>query len=160
KGTALYEKNFLVEDYVPERLEMKLTAAQPIISASAPGVVALSSRYLYGAPASNLGLEGEMTVSAANEVSGFPGFRVGQESEKVTGVRKELEALANTDATGAASLSIALPELPQTSKPLSADVTIRLREPSGRALAEKIAMKVSTGKSFIGVKPLFDGSVP
>src|SRR5262249_34991125 len=31
---------------------------------------------------------------------------------------------------------------------------------SGRALAEKIAMKVSTGKSFIGVKPLFDGSVP
>jgi uncharacterized protein YfaS (alpha-2-macroglobulin family) len=160
KGAALYEKNFLVEDYVPERLEMRLTATQAIIASSAPGTIALSSRYLYGAPASNLGLEGEMTVSAASEVSGFPGYRVGQESEKFTSVRKDLEALPSTDATGAASLSIALPELPQTSKPLNADVTIRLREPSGRALAERIAMKVSTGKSFIGVKPLFDGSVP
>jgi alpha-2-macroglobulin len=159
KAAALYEKNFLVEDYVPERLEMKLTAAQPVIASSAPGAIMLSSRYLYGAPASNLGLEGEMMVSAANEVNGFPGFRVGLESENFTAVRKDLEALPATDASGAASLSVPLPELPQTSKPLAADVTIRLREPSGRALAERIGMRVSTGKSFIGVKPLFDGSV-
>jgi hypothetical protein len=160
KGAALYEKNFLVEDYVPERLEMKLSAAQPMISAAAPGVIALSSRYLYGAPASNLGLEGEIVISAASEVSGFPGYHAGQENEKFSAIRKDLEALPNTDAGGAASLSIALPELAQTSKPLSADVTVRLREPSGRALADKIAMKVNSGKSFIGVKPLFDGSVP
>ena len=122
-------------------------------------MIELSSRYLYGAPASNLGLEGEMTVSATNEIAGFPGFHAGQQDEKFTSVRKDLEALPNTDATGAASLSITLPDLPQTSKPLKADVTIRLREPSGRALADRVAMKVNTGKSFIGVKPLFDGSV-
>ncbi|MBI4725435.1 MAG: alpha-2-macroglobulin family protein, partial [Rhodomicrobium sp.] len=160
KGSALYERTFLVEDYVPQRLEMKLAASQPMISAAAPGVIALTSRYLYGAPASNLGLEGEMVISATNEIAGFPGFRVGQQSEKFAAVRKALEALPNTDATGAASLSIPLPDLPQTSKPLIADVTVRLREPSGRALADKIAMKIGTGKSFIGVKPLFDGSVP
>ncbi len=160
KAPALYEKTFLVEDYVPERLEMKLTASQPMIVAGNPGVIALAGHYLYGAPASNLGLEGEIVISAANEVSGFPGYRVGQESEKFTSVRKELEALPNTDATGAASLSVALPDLPQTSKALNADVTIRLREPSGRVLADKIAMKVNTGKSFIGVKPLFDAPCP
>jgi uncharacterized protein YfaS (alpha-2-macroglobulin family) len=160
KGASLYEKSFLVEDYVPERLEMKLSAAQPAISSGTPGVVDLTSRYLYGAPASNLGLEGEIAISASNEVAGFPGYHVGQESEKFSTVRKDLEALPNTDASGAASLSVALPELPQTSKPLEADVTIRLREPSGRALADKIAMKVNTGKGFIGVKPLFDRSVP
>ena len=159
KGASLYEKTFLVEDYVPERLEMKLNATQPTISAAAPGVIDLSSRYLYGAPAANLGLEGEITVSATSELDGFPGFQAGQQDEKFTTVRKDLEALPNTDATGAASLSVALPDLPQTSKPLRADVTIRLREPSGRALADKIAMKVNTGKSFIGVKQLFDGSV-
>ncbi len=159
KAASLYEKTFLVEDYVPERLEMKLSATQPEISAGAPGVIELSSRYLYGAPASNLGLEGEMTISAAGEIGGFPGFHAGQQDEKFTSVRKDLEALPNTDATGAASLSITLPDLPQTSKPLKAEVTIRLREPSGRALADKVAMKVNTGRSFIGVKPLFDGSV-
>ena len=160
KAPALYEKTFLVEDYVPERLEMKLTASQPVIAAGSPGIIGLAGRYLYGAPASNLGLEGEMSISASSEVSGFSGYRVGLESEKFTAVRKELEALPNTDGTGAASLSIALPDLPQTSKPLTAEVVIRLREPSGRVLADKIAMKVNTGKSFIGVKPLFDGSVP
>lgn len=159
KGASLYEKNFLVEDYVPQRLEMKLNAAQPTISAATPGVIELSSRYLYGAPASNLGLEGEITVSAASEIDGFPGFQTGQHDEKFSPVRKELEALPNTDATGAASLSITLPDLAQTSKPLKADVTVRLREPSGRALADKVTMKVNTGKSFIGVKALFDGSV-
>ncbi len=159
KGAAIYEKTFLVEDYVPERLEMKLTATQPTISASEPGVVGLSGRYLYGAPASNLGLEGEINITAASETGGFPGFQVGQHDEKFSPVRKELEALPNTDATGAASLSVALPELPQTSKPLVASVTFRMREPSGRALADKIAMKVNTGKNFIGVKPLFQGLV-
>ncbi len=159
KGASLYEKTFLVEDYVPERLEMKLSATQPMISEATPGAIELSSRYLYGAPAANLGLEGEITVSASDEPNGFPGFHAGQQDEKFTTVRKELEALPNTDASGAASLPVALPELPQTSKPLSAAVTIRLREPSGRALADKIAMKVNTGKSLIGVKPLFDGSV-
>ena len=159
KGAAIYEKTFLVEDYVPERLEMKLTATQPAISAAQPGVVGLSGRYLYGARASNLGLEGEINITAASETGGFPGFQVGQHDEKFSPVRKELEALPNTDATGAASLSVALPELPQTSKPLVASVTIRMREPSGRALADKIAMKVNTGKNFIGVKPLFQGLV-
>ncbi len=160
KAPSLYEKTFLVEDYVPERLEMKLKAEQPLISAAKPGVIALDGRYLYGAPASNLGLEGEIAVSAASEVTGFPGFRVGLESEKFTTVRTALDGLPTTDAQGAAKLSIALPELPQTTKPLSADITVRLREPSGRALTDRIGLKVDTGKSFVGVKPLFQGSVP
>jgi len=88
---------------------MKLTASQPVIAAGSPGIIGLAGRYLYGAPASNLGLEGEMVISASSEVSGFPGFRVGQESEKFTTVRKELEALPNTDAAGASAISIALP---------------------------------------------------
>lgn len=159
KGTVLSERSFLVEDYVPERLEMKLKAATPVISVASPGVIDLSGRYLYGAPASNLGIEGEMVISAANEVAAFPGYRVGQEDEKFASVRKDLEALPNTDAAGAASLSLALPDLPQTSKPLEADVTLRLREPSGRVLSDRIALKVNTGRSFIGVKPLFDGNV-
>ncbi len=31
KGPSLFDKSFLVEDYVPERLEMKLTASNPVI---------------------------------------------------------------------------------------------------------------------------------
>ena len=70
-----------------------------------------------------------------------------------------MEALPNTDAIRG---SFAFHRAARTSadfKALNADVTIRLREPGGRALADRIALKVNTGKSFIGVKPLFDGSV-
>ncbi len=98
KGASLFDKSFLVEDYVPERLEMKLTASNPVISVATPGVINLAGRYLYGAPASNLGLEGEMVITASSEVSGFPGYSVGQENEKFTTVRNQLEALPNTDA--------------------------------------------------------------
>ena len=83
KAPALYEKTFLVEDYVPERLEMKLTASQPVIAAALRASSTFLSRYLYGAPASNLGLEGEITISAASEVAGSPASASGQQRREV-----------------------------------------------------------------------------
>jgi uncharacterized protein YfaS (alpha-2-macroglobulin family) len=160
KGRSLYERTFLVEDYVPERLEMKLKAAAPVISRAAPGAIQLTGRYLYGAPASNLGLEGEVVISAVRELPQFPGFQMGQQDEAFANVRKDLDELPTTDQTGAATVSVPLPEIGQTSRPLKADVTLRLRETSGRALADRLGLAVNTGKSFVGVKPLFDGSVP
>ena len=48
QGYALYEKTFLVEDYVPERLEMKLNATQPMISSAGPGVSTLRAATFTG----------------------------------------------------------------------------------------------------------------
>ena len=55
----------------------------------------------------------------------------------------------DTDANGQAQVKADLPPLAQTTKPLKADVVIRLREPSGRALAERTSFDVKPAKPFV-----------
>ena len=54
KGSPIGDTTFLVEDYVPERLEVKLNPQVPSVSAGKPATIDLSARYLYGAPGSGL----------------------------------------------------------------------------------------------------------
>src|SRR5690606_16055348 len=65
KGSPIGDLSFLVEDYVPERLELTLTPSAPALAAGAPAQIDLSARYLYGAPGSGLDVSGEVTVAAA-----------------------------------------------------------------------------------------------
>ena len=81
KAPAIAERAFLVEDFVPERLDMTLTSAGPAIAPEERAIINADGRYLYGPPAAALGLEGEIIVRLANkDVSGFAGyqFRPGQ----------------------------------------------------------------------------------
>ena len=49
-----------------------------------PAEVTLEGRYLYGAPASDLTLEGELVVGAAKERPGLPGYRFGLTDESIS----------------------------------------------------------------------------
>ena len=60
KRPSIGETSFLVEDYVPDRLEFDLTAKAPTLSTTSPAELTVDGRYLYGAPAANLDLEGEV----------------------------------------------------------------------------------------------------
>ena len=57
--------------------EFDLSTSAKAIAKDAPAEVALSGRYLYGAPASGLNLEGEMSIAAAAERPGFAGYKFG-----------------------------------------------------------------------------------
>ncbi|MDX2263366.1 MAG: alpha-2-macroglobulin [Hyphomicrobiales bacterium] len=158
KGPALADVRFLVEDYTPERLDMTLTPAAQIAAPGKPIAVAVASRYLYGAPASGLGLEGEVVVDKRAAGSpAHPGYVFGASGEAFTPRRAPLNGSPATDATGAAALSLPLPELPATAEPLEARVAIRLREPSGRAIERSFTTPIAARADAIGVKPLFEG---
>ncbi len=94
KRPAVGEATFMVEDYVPDRLEFDLAAPAGKIAPDAPAEVTLNGRFLYGAPAANLDLEGEILVSAAKERPGFPGYQFGNTSEAVNTERQPLERSA------------------------------------------------------------------
>ncbi len=158
KGPSIGDTAFLVEDYTPERLEMSLAPQSKTIAPDAAVPVAVSGRYLYGAPAADLALEGEVNVSAAaSGPEGFADYQFGLEDETFAPLRKPLENLPLTDAKGAAQILAELPPLTQTTKPLKADLVIRMREPSGRVLADTATLKVLPAKPIIGVKPDFEG---
>src|SRR5690606_6420776 len=67
KGQASGQTSFLVEDYVPERMEFELVSPTGKLMRSEPTEIDLSGRYLYGAPASGLSLEGELVIRQAKE---------------------------------------------------------------------------------------------
>lgn len=157
KRPAVGEATFMVEDYVPDRLEFDLAAPAGRISSDTPAEVTLNGRFLYGAPASNLDLEGEILVSAAKERPGFPGYQFGDTTEEVNTERQPLSDLPQTDDDGKAKFDVALGELPTTERLLQAQINVRLAESGGRAVERKLTLPVTPATDMVGVKPLFSG---
>ncbi|MFL5099691.1 MAG: alpha-2-macroglobulin family protein [Xanthobacteraceae bacterium] len=157
KRPAVGETTFLVEDYVPDRLEFDISSASGRISKSAPAEVALEGRYLYGAPASGLELAGEVVVRPASQRPGLPGYQFGLDDEEQASERESIENLPETDAEGKARFDVALEKLPQSTRPLEAEIVIRMAEPGGRAVERKLTLPVVATSTMIGVKPLFSG---
>lgn len=157
KRPAIGETTFMVEDYVADRLEFDLTAKDKSLSRGTSSEISLDGRFLYGAPASALDLEGEMVIQAAQERAGFPGYQFGMADEEVNAQRNPLDDLPKTDEQGKAKFPITLDKLPQTSGLLEAQIIVRMAESGGRAVERKLTLPVAPAGTMIGVKPLFSG---
>jgi uncharacterized protein YfaS (alpha-2-macroglobulin family) len=157
KRPAVGETTFLVEDYVPDRIAFDLTSQATGIAPSKPADVAVAGRFLYGAPAANLDLEGEVDIAAAKERPGFAGYQFGLADEEVDPSRQSLDDLPSTDDAGNAKFTVTLEKPPPSTHPLEAQIAVRMAEPGGRAVEHKIVLPVTPAGNMIGVKPLFSG---
>jgi uncharacterized protein YfaS (alpha-2-macroglobulin family) len=159
KGPSVGTTSFLVEDYVPDRMEFDLASPTGKLSQAQPAEVTVDGRFLYGAPASNLALEGEMKIRGADERPGFPGYNFGvnDDEQELRTEQTALEDLPETDDDGKAKFTVALDKLPSTSRPLEAQITVRLVESGGRAVERNLTLPIVPGSTMIGVKPLFSG---
>jgi alpha-2-macroglobulin len=156
KGTSVGETTFMVEDYIPERLEFELTSKDKLIKADTPVELKADGHFLYGAPASNLQLEGDMLVAPATERPGFPGYQFGVADEETTSnERTPIENLPESDANGVATFPVSLAKPPVSTRPQEAQIFIRMAESGGRAVERKLVLPVAPGTALIGVKPLF-----
>ncbi|MBV9393678.1 MAG: alpha-2-macroglobulin family protein [Methylobacteriaceae bacterium] len=157
KSPKIGETSFLVEDYVPERLDMTLKAAANVARLSQPVDVAADVRYLYGAPGANLEISGDVSVKAADE-NGLPalkGYEAGLSDEAFETVRSQLEDKVTTDAKGAAKVSVPVPDATAT-RPLEAEIVLRAGEPGGRAIERTLHLPILPKGGVIGVKKNFD----
>ena len=157
KRPPVGETSFMVEDYVPDRIEFDLKSAAQAIPRSGPVQVSVDGRFLYGAPASNLDLSGAVTIGAAKERPGFAGYSFGLLDDEVTSVRQDLEDVPNTDAAGKATFPVTLDKIPQTSRPLEATITVSMSESGGRAVERTLTLPIAADTAMIGVKPAFSG---
>ncbi len=154
------QTTFLVEDYVPDRLELALEQRNQVIGEGQPGEIDVTGRWLFGAPAADLALEGETIVTATDAPPpGLENYRVGLADETVTPVRRPLENLPRTDGQGRARVTLPVPDLPASSRPLQVEASIRLTEGSGRGVERRVTFRVADRRSWIGVRPLFGDSI-
>ena len=161
KAASIGAATFLVEDYVPDRLEFDLTTEATSLSPKAPAEILLDGRFLYGAPAAGLDIEGEVNIAKGAERPGFPGYSFGLDETRDEEPSTEsipLADLPQTDAAGKAEFAVLLDKVPASSKPLEANVVVRLAEPGGRAIERKLTLPIAPNAAMIGVKPLFSGT--
>ena len=102
----------------------------------------MDGRFLYGAPAAKLELEGEVIVSPASERPGFARYQFGLADEDVATTRQPLESLPETDDSGRASFAVKLEKQPEATRPLEAQVVVRMAEAGGRAVERKLTLPV------------------
>ncbi|MBC2836264.1 alpha-2-macroglobulin family protein [Paragemmobacter straminiformis] len=153
----LASKTFLVEDFLPERIDFTLGLPERLSLGAQPDLT-VEARYLFGAAGADLAIEGETMIRAAAELDGWQGYRFGREDEPFSALVQPVDP-ARTDASGKATLSLPLPAVATPDRPLEARVTLRLAEGSGRPVERSIVRPVAPAAPLIGIKPLFDGVV-
>jgi hypothetical protein len=156
KAAPVGETTFMVEDYVPERIEFDISSKDKAIKADAAVELKVDGHFLYGAPASELQLEGDLLVAPAAERPGFTGYQFGVADEETTSnERTPIENLPETDANGVATFPVSLAKPPTSTRPQEAQIFIRMAEAGGRAVERKMVLPVAPAAAMIGVKPLF-----
>ena len=157
KGTSVGETTFMVEDYIPERIEFDLTAKEKLIKAEVPVELKVDGHFLYGAPASGLQLEGDMLVApAASGRPGYPGYQFGvADEESASNERTPIENLPESDARGVATFPVKLEKAPTSTRPQEAQIFVRMAESGGRSVERKLVLPVAPATALIGIKPLF-----
>ncbi|MGF9695005.1 alpha-2-macroglobulin family protein [Rhizobium sp. 0TCS1.26] len=160
KGSAIAEKRFLVDDFVPDRIEFDLSSPAKEIVVGEDVAVTVDGRYLYGAPAAGLGLEGEIVLKRTREREAYKGYVFGLADEEASEAeRLPLEGLDVLDEDGKASFNASVAELASTTQLTDAEIVVRLKEGGGRAVERTLKLPVRADGPRIGIKPEFSGDL-
>ena len=147
-------ETFSVEDFVPQRIEVKLDVNEKApLRAGETRAVAIDARYLYGAPASALGVESEARLRLdPNPFPDLKGYRYGPADGRFD-ERFLTLANATTDATGKAQVDLTIEGAPENyGAPLRADLVVGVVEPGGRVVRESARIPVRPDDRYLGLK--------
>jgi uncharacterized protein YfaS (alpha-2-macroglobulin family) len=156
KAPPLAETTWLVEDFEPERLAIEVTTDATQLDSENPTEFSVTAKYLYGASAPGLTVDGDIAINPVDGLGAYPGYRFGRDDDSVNISREPLASGAETDEDGKATLEVTLPELPDTTRLLSADLIIRVTDTDGRAVDKTLTLPIAPPGAVIGIRPLFD----
>ncbi|WP_378952560.1 alpha-2-macroglobulin family protein [Mesorhizobium sp. ANAO-SY3R2] len=159
KQPAVASQMFLVEDFVPDRIEFTLTADAKEMTVGETANATVDGRFLYGAPAAGLELEGELTLSTKREWDAFKGYYFGLADEQEgEATRIPLSDLPVVGDDGKATFPVNVNQLPSTTRLINAALTVRMRESGGRAVEERLDIGIRPQATMIGIRPDFSGN--
>ena len=156
---ALTSQTVLVEDFLPERIDFTLSLPDYLMRPGDEPPLTVEAKYLFGAPAGGLGIDGSVVLSEAPELKGFPGYRFGRQDQGFLR-RTEFFSGGETDDEGIAVVPIPLPVVDQADRPLQADIRVSVAEGSGRPVERQLSRALAPPQPIIGIRQMFDGVVP
>ncbi|MBW0237428.1 alpha-2-macroglobulin [Pseudomonas sp. D1HM] len=151
----LYE--FLVEDFLPERLALELKGSATPLSPGQTADIQVNGRYLYGAPAAGNRLSGQVYVRPLREaVKALPGYQFGSVTEEELNQDLELEESV-LNAEGEYTISLES-QWSNAKSPLQLIVQASLQESGGRPITRRLVQPVWPADRLPGIRGLFEGT--
>ncbi|MCR0984271.1 alpha-2-macroglobulin family protein [Roseomonas pecuniae] len=148
---------FQVEAFVPERLAVTVGPAPGPLTGGTPLQLPVEARFLYGAPGAGLTGQAEMRLAVDPEpFEAWKGWRFGLAEEPFDGGLQTID-VPELGADGKGAVPLELPNLPDTSRPLRADVVVTMAEPGGRGSRGTAAVQVRSANPFVALRPSFSG---
>jgi alpha-2-macroglobulin len=151
--------DFSVEDFVPEKLKVELSSAQPIVRPGQLSTFDIQADFLYGAPGAGLTVEADMRITV--DAQPFPDFA--RDGFCAEADRKAFEPpfltlkAPDTDAGGRSRIEWG-GDIKDTPLPLRAQIQVRVFEPGGgRASKTEKTLPMRTRNVYLGIRPTFEG---
>lgn len=156
---AIASTRVLVEDFLPERIDFDLSLPDGVLRASDSAPLSIDARYLFGAPAGDLAIEGEVQVRTTTTLDSYPGYSFGRYDADIQPQTVYLPGDLRTGADGTATANITFPELEPNFRPMQALITVRVSEGSGRPVERQLTRAIAPAGPVIGIRPNFDGTL-
>ncbi len=156
---AVGEVSFAVEDFVPQRLRVRLTGSEAALVAGQQRPLNVQADFLYGAKGAGLAVEAEARLQLdPTPFAAMEGYQFGRVDESWQDRFFQLPT-TTTDGEGRAQLLLAIADPPETSLPLRARVVASVADPGGRVVRDGISVPVRLSRAYIGVKPRFENQM-
>ena len=158
-GPPLASARLLVEDFLPERIDFDLALPDAPLPPTGAVRAHIDARWLFGAPAADLPVEGELNLTPARTLPGWEGYQFGRHDD----LRPQTAQMVagRTDADGGFDAVIDLPPaLATTARPWTAQLRLDVLEGAGRPVERRASALVLPAQAAIGIRPDFaDGMV-
>ncbi|MEI6946910.1 MG2 domain-containing protein [Paraflavisolibacter sp. H34] len=147
----LASKNFMIEEFVPDRIKVTARLDKPFLRPSDQTNLVLSAVNFFGPPAANRSYEAEIQVKQKQfSPKSFPGYDFSLENQR-SFFDKEVKE-GKTDAQGAAVEPYTVPSLYQNIGLLQATFYTTVFDETGRPVSRSVKADIFTQDVFHGVK--------
>lgn len=155
-GSPLRYYKFNVEDFMPERMALDITANDEPILNNQSVEFDIKGRYLYGAPAAGNELQGQVFIRPDREaVAKLPGFEFGFENEE--GLQRKLDEFDLTlNDSGQTVIAIPKDNWESLRSPIKVIAQASLLEAGGRPVTRRAEQAVWPADALVGIRPLFN----
>lgn len=148
------EWDFHVEDFMPERMALNLSAQKAAVAPNADVTFAVAGAYLYGAPASGNQLQGKLFLRPLRDaVAALPGFQFGDIAEE--NLSRSLDEVQMTlDEKGHGEVTTAS-QWQDSHSPLQVILQASLLESGGRPVTRTVQQAIWPAEALPGIRPEF-----
>jgi uncharacterized protein YfaS (alpha-2-macroglobulin family) len=147
----LATKNFMIEEFVPDRIKVSAKLSKPFLRPSETAVLEIGATNFFGPPAADRKYETEIQVHQKQFFSAkYSDYTFSLANQKDFFDKEVKEG--KTDAAGAASISYEVPALYQNSGLLQASFYTTVFDETGRPVSRNVSADIYTQDVFNGIK--------